>query len=161
MVVSEATSDPVMLCVQICPAGQNRTRRDISEGGDVGVRIFTKPGSAEGKCVLSCMYILYTRQYNAQHTYYVSVKLRHFYHYYSAGVDYVSTSISISTSPDLPRKTSTCAAVSLLDDNALEGDEGFSASLVDLMMTENVTILQGAETLNVIIEDDEGKPIYS
>ena len=75
-------------------------------------------------------------------------------------MDYVSTSISISTSPDLPRKTSTCAAVSLVDDNALEGDERFSACLADLM-TENVTILQGAETLNVIIEDDEGKPIYS
>ena len=59
MVVSEATSDPVMLCVQICPAGQNRTRRDVSEeGGDVGVCIFTKPGSAGGKCVLSYMYIL-------------------------------------------------------------------------------------------------------
>ena len=41
----------------------------------------------------------------------------------------------------------------MLDDNNLEGDEDLSLCL---SAGDDVTVVQGAETLQVIIEDDEG-----
>lgn len=41
----------------------------------------------------------------------------------------------------------------MLDDNILEGDEDLSLCL---SAEDDVTLVQGAETLQVIIEDDEG-----
>ena len=50
--------------------------------------------------------------------------------------------------------------MSPLDDNKREGDEEFSVCLSD-MMSGGVTLVQGAETLRVTIEDNEGNTMYT
>ena len=48
--------------------------------------------------------------------------------------------------------TKTCTTLPVLNDNILEGDE----DLYLCLSGDDVTVVEGAETLQVIIEDDEG-----
>ena len=48
MVVRESSSDPALLCIQICPAERNLTGRDIANGEQQRFEITTIPGSADG-----------------------------------------------------------------------------------------------------------------
>ena len=52
--------------------------------------------------------------------------------------------------------TKTCTTLPVLDDDILEGDEDLSLCLSG----DDVTVVEGAETLQVIIEDDEGISAY-
>ena len=70
-------------------------------------------------------------------------------------MDYARVSSTLSITSVTGQKTQTCAAVSAVDDRVLEGNEDFSVNLLSLG-EGNVTVIQGAETLNVVIEDDEG-----
>ena len=54
-------------------------------------------------------------------------------------------------------KTQTCSAVGVVDDDALEGDERLTASLDDFGGGGwDIVLIQGAESLSVLIEDNEG-----
>lgn len=74
----------------------------------------------------------------------------------SAGVDYSDVNTTVYIVPATNQKTQTCAVVSPRDDMDLEGNEDFSVNLSNLGEGNNITIIQGAETLNVQIQDDEG-----
>ena len=58
--------------------------------------------------------------------------------------------------PSSNQKTQTCAVVSPLDDQLLEVTEQFTVG-ISSQGEGNVVVIQGAETLNVLIEDDEGQ----
>lgn len=74
--------------------------------------------------------------------------------------DYVQSDISFSLSSDLSQKSQLCAAVTVNNDDEFEGDEDFSVCLSDIAPA-NCIIVEGGESLNVIIEDDEGTVFYA
>ena len=58
MVVRESSSDPALLCIQICPAERNLTSRDIAKREQQRFEITTIPDSADGnmqKSAASCV----------------------------------------------------------------------------------------------------------
>ena len=63
-----------------------------------------------------------------------------------------STELSINTS--LTQTIQTCVSVDVINDDILEGDENIFVYLE--FAPENVFIVEGAEKLSVVIEDDEG-----
>ena len=63
-----------------------------------------------------------------------------------------STELSINTS--LTQKIQTCVSVDVINDDILEGDENIFVYLE--FAPENFFIVEGAEKLSVVIEDDEG-----
>ena len=62
---------------------------------------------------------------------------------------------TFAISSDISQKVRSCAAVPILNDNILEGDECLSVS-ISAWIKDEVTVVDGAETVKVIIEDDEG-----
>ena len=69
--------------------------------------------------------------------------------------DYVRSDTSFAISSDLSQKSQMCAAVTVNNDNQVEGDKAFSACLSDLPPA-NCIIVEGGGSINVTIEDDEG-----
>ena len=63
--------------------------------------------------------------------------------------------MTIAIPSDISQETSICTAVSAIDDDILEGDECFSVEISAVMPNE-LTVIEGADRVNVIIEDDEG-----
>ena len=76
---------------------------------------------------------------------------------FSEGEDFLQSDTIFTVSTGITQRTQTCVAVSLMDDSLLEGDEVFAACLTDVA-SEDVTVVEGAEKVEIIIEDDEGIP---
>ena len=78
--------------------------------------------------------------------------------YVSADRDFVSTPVEVVFDPTTTQGRE-CSNISLLDDLILEASETFDVLLVTI--DPDVTISDAANTLVIVITDNDGKPLHS